>query len=35
VCPLSSAADVRPGHYLVDVSTYLHSMNGRVILEQE
>jgi hypothetical protein len=29
------AVDVPPGHYLVDVYTYLHSMNGRVILEQE
>jgi len=26
--------EVPPGHYLVDVYTYLHSMNGRVILEQ-
>ena len=29
------AVDVPAGHYLVDVYTYLHSMNGRVILEQE
>jgi hypothetical protein len=28
------AVDVRPGTYLVDVYTYLHSMNGRVILEE-
>jgi hypothetical protein len=27
--------EVPAGHYLVDVYTYLHSMNGRVILEQE
>ena len=29
------AVEVPPGHYLVDVYTYLHSMNGRVIMEQE
>jgi len=29
------AVEVPPGHYLVDVYAYLHTMNGRVLLEQE
>jgi hypothetical protein len=29
------AVEVPPGHYIADVYTYLHSMNGRVITGQE
>lgn len=30
-----AVAEVPPGHHLVDVYTYLHSMNGRVIVDSE
>jgi hypothetical protein len=30
-----AVVEVPKGHYLVDVYTYLHTMNGRVILERE